>query len=95
MKEASWETHYTAGKSELLYPDENLVRLLKKNRLLGSPGDLTAVDLGCGSGRHLRLLSDLGITRVIGLDASYNALVIIPQTVHRARCCRETTFTFR
>ncbi len=76
MKEASWETHYTAVKSELLYPDENLVRLLRKNRLLRSPGGLTAVDLGCGSGRHLKLLSDMGLTRIIGLDASYNALVI-------------------
>jgi SAM-dependent methyltransferase len=76
MRETSWESHYTAGKSELLYPDENLVRLLKKNRLLGSPAELTAVDLGCGSGRHLRLLADLGIPRVIGLDSSYNALVI-------------------
>lgn len=76
MKDASWETHYTAGKSELLYPDENLVRLLRKNRLLAVPAGLTAVDLGCGSGRHLRLLADLGVSRIVGLDASFNALVI-------------------
>ncbi len=76
MKDASWETHYTAGKSELLYPDENLVRLLKKNTLLSSPAGLTAVDLGCGSGRHLKLLADMGLSMIVGLDASYNALVI-------------------
>lgn len=76
MKDTSWETHYTAGKSELLYPDENLVRLLKKSPLLGTPAALTAIDLGCGSGRHLKLLADLGIAGVIGLDSSYNALMI-------------------
>jgi ubiquinone/menaquinone biosynthesis C-methylase UbiE len=76
MKDASWETHYTAGKSELLYPDENLVRLLKKNPILRSPSGLTAVDLGCGSGRHLKLLAGMGVSNILGLDASYNALVI-------------------
>ncbi len=76
MKAASWESHYTDVKSELLYPDENLVRLLRKNSLLHSPSELTAVDLGCGSGRHLTLLADLGLQRIIGLDASHNALLI-------------------
>lgn len=76
MQTNSWEKHYTAGKSELLYPDENLVRLLRKNPLLASPGGHTAVDLGCGSGRHIKLLNDLGLSRVVGLDSSYNALVI-------------------
>ncbi|MBP7736747.1 MAG: methyltransferase domain-containing protein [Spirochaetes bacterium] len=76
MEASSWESHYTAGKSALLYPDENLVRLLRKNPLLESPAGLTAVDLGCGSGRHLRLLADLGIPEAIGIDTSYNALVL-------------------
>lgn len=76
VKASSWESHYTAGKSALLYPDENLVRLLRKNPLLGSPAELIAVDLGCGSGRHLRLLADMGIRKTIGIDRSHNALTL-------------------
>ena len=75
MPPRSWETHYTSGRSELLYPDENLVRLLKKN-LPPDAGSaaIVAVDLGCGSGRHLKLLGDLGLGRAIGMDSSMNAL---------------------
>ncbi len=76
VETSSWESHYTAGKSALLYPDENLVRLLRKNPRLGSPAGLTAVDLGCGSGRHLRLLADMGIRKTIGIDRSHNALML-------------------
>lgn len=77
METGSWDSHYTSSKSELLYPDENLVRLLSK----ALPGmrdkaGVTAVDLGCGSGRHLKLLSETGISRIIGLDASYGALLL-------------------
>jgi SAM-dependent methyltransferase len=77
MANASWDTHYTNEKADLLYPDENLVRLMKKN--LPRPEELplvTAIDLGCGSGRHLKLMSDLRIGRIIGLDPSYYALLL-------------------
>ena len=77
MKAQSWDKHYTSVKSELLYPDENLVRLLKKYILLvGDPSKITAVDLGCGSGRHMKLLAELGISGCVGIDTSFNALVI-------------------
>lgn len=77
MKPRQWEEHYTSKRSELRYPDENLVRLLMKN-LPGNdaPSVATVIDLGCGSGRHIKLLSDLGVSSVIGMDASYNALAI-------------------
>lgn len=74
MEAQSWERHYTRSRSELLYPDENLVRLLNKS--IRDPGTLTALDLGCGSGRHLKLLSEIGVPRIIGLDASHGALVL-------------------
>lgn len=77
MKAQSWDNHYTSVKSELLYPDENLVRLLKKYiPHAGDPSKITAVDLGCGSGRHMKLLAELGLSESVGIDTSFNALVI-------------------
>lgn len=78
MEARSWDNHYTRIKSELLYPDENLVRLL--NKTVREPGTMTAVDLGCGSGRHLKLLSDIGVARIVGLDMSNGALAISRKT---------------
>ncbi len=75
MSPRSWEEHYTSDRSELLYPDENLVRLMKKNIPPEIPAEkIIAVDLGCGSGRHLKLLGDMGMVHAIGMDSSMNAL---------------------
>ncbi|OHD70190.1 MAG: hypothetical protein A2W19_05225 [Spirochaetes bacterium RBG_16_49_21] len=75
MAGKTWDDHYASEKAGLRYPDENLVRLLTKElSRLKKPLPLTAVDIGCGSGRHLKLLSDLGIGYVLGLDSSSNAL---------------------
>ncbi|MFC1669138.1 class I SAM-dependent methyltransferase [Spirochaetota bacterium] len=78
MKNKPWENHYKYNKSELSYPDENLVRLLSKylNNFSDEFSSLNAVDLGCGSGRHLKLFHDLGIKNIIGTDNSFNALKI-------------------
>jgi SAM-dependent methyltransferase len=77
VKSRSWEDHYTSARSELRYPDENLVRLLRKS-LAGAVNisSMTAADLGCGSGRHMKLLHELGIPDILGMDASHNALLI-------------------
>ena len=77
MSKKSWDMHYTRERSVLTYPDENLVRLIKKN-LQDHPKNegLTALDLGCGSGRHLKLLDDMGFENIIGLDSSLEALHI-------------------
>lgn len=72
--EAAWERHYTRDKSLLVYPDENLVRMLKSFLADRSPEDLRALDLGCGTGRHLRLLRELGVSCAMGVDSSFNAL---------------------
>jgi ubiquinone/menaquinone biosynthesis C-methylase UbiE len=77
VESPSWDRHYTFQKSDLLYPDENLVRLLKKSLLsTGDKSGITAADLGCGSGRHLKLLADFGIPLALGIDTSPHALVL-------------------
>jgi ubiquinone/menaquinone biosynthesis C-methylase UbiE len=77
VESGSWDCHYTTARSELLYPDENLVRLLARTTaVMGDRTACTAVDLGCGSGRHLKLLFELGLSRIIGLDASHGALLL-------------------
>lgn len=64
----AWNTHYDRSRSVLDYPDENLVRLLQKQPR--GP----ALDYGCGSGRHVRLLHDLRFSPVYATDASDRAL---------------------
>ena len=76
MKINEWENHYQRDRSLLLYPDEQLVRMLKPFvESSENPTVLRAVDLGCGTGRHVRLLRDFGIEQVAGIDLSHSALV--------------------
>jgi ubiquinone/menaquinone biosynthesis C-methylase UbiE len=79
MPENQWDIHYKRSKSILIYPDENLVRMIKSYLADKSPKDITemrAIDIGCGTGRHLKLLSENGIRNITGLDYSMNALRI-------------------
>jgi ubiquinone/menaquinone biosynthesis C-methylase UbiE len=77
LKTQPWDRHYESAKSELLYPDENLVRLLRKQLInAADAAAMTAIDLGCGSGRHLKLLAECGVTAIVGIDASATALDI-------------------
>ncbi|MGL4368751.1 MAG: class I SAM-dependent methyltransferase [Spirochaetota bacterium] len=73
---SSWNTHYTRAKSALNYPDENLVRMLRPWLEGRSAEQLAALDLGCGSGRHLKLLSECGVGNITGSDYSQQALDI-------------------
>ena len=66
----SWNNHYTRDTSMLAYPDEQLVRMIKKNTI----NKHRALDAGCGTGRHVKLLNENGFDCVIGVDISYNAL---------------------
>ena len=76
MKKKDWESHYRKNKSVLFYPDENLVRLVAGFMREHSDHELKAVDVGCGSGRHISLLENSGIISVYGTDYSMNALYI-------------------
>jgi SAM-dependent methyltransferase len=73
----TWDKHYKSVKSVLIYPDENLVRMIKaylSEITSESIADFSAIDLGCGTGRHLKMLLETGIKQVTGLDYSYNGL---------------------
>jgi len=76
MKKKDWNSHYRKNKSVLFYPDENLVRLIAGIMKNNSGTGIKAVDIGCGSGRHLALLENSGIEFVCGTDYSMNALNI-------------------
>jgi len=65
---SAWDRHYGRSRSVQDYPDENLVRLLKKH-----PGQ-SGLDLGCGSGRHISLLRDCGYSAIHATDVSETAL---------------------
>ncbi|MCX7997677.1 MAG: class I SAM-dependent methyltransferase [Leptospiraceae bacterium] len=68
-----WNEHYTKEKSRLIYPDENLVRILAK-----LPHEGKALDFGAGSGRHSFLLKSLGF-QVTALDYAKNSLQMIQE----------------
>jgi len=72
--ERAWERHYTRERSVLLHPDENLVRMLAPYTKGRDIGGIRALDLGCGTGRHVNLMIGMGINRPLGLDTSLNAL---------------------
>lgn len=76
MKKNEWDSHYRKNKSVLFYPDENLVRLVAGLTKNSPCAGMKAVDIGCGSGRHLALLENSGIGSVCGTDYSMNALNI-------------------
>ena len=80
MSYKSWDNHYKRTKSQLFYPDENLVRLIKSN-YKNNEDSTIAIDLGCGSGRHLVLLKELGFKKSFGLDISFNALDMVKQNL--------------
>ena len=69
-----WEKHYNRPKSRLLYPDENLVRILSKIE----PPNPRAVDFGAGSGRHSKLLDEFGF-EVTAIDMAEQVLEIFPE----------------
>lgn len=72
---AVWDNHYGRQQALQQFPDENVVRFVRKNcpqKVFG-----TALDLGCGTGRHLPLLAQ-GFTSAIGCDFSAQALALVP-----------------
>jgi SAM-dependent methyltransferase len=64
--------------NELTYPDEQVVRFLAaRYGEAGVPAGANALDVGFGSGRHLRLLMDYGFTS--------HGLEVVPEAVDVAR----------
>lgn len=48
-------------------------------RLIAPPPERPLLDLGCGAGRHLAALADLGFTALVGLDLSADLLRVARQ----------------
>lgn len=67
-----WDQHYKRPRALQTYPDENVVRVLKKTFPAKEPGSL-CLDLGAGSGRHLPLLAE-HMARVVACDFSRESL---------------------
>jgi SAM-dependent methyltransferase len=91
-----WDIHYKREKSMLGYPDENLVRMLKpivdgKDTL----SDVSLLDCGCGSGRHMKLAKDVGIETVIGIDLSFNAVLPVYNSGLPVLCCNMDALPFK
>ncbi len=74
MENSSWERHYRRDRSSLAYPDENLVRLLAKFTDSFNGDNITSLDMGCGSGRHIKLMEEMGIEHAFGSDYSIEGL---------------------
>lgn len=70
----AWDKQVRTHK--LLYPDEQIVRFLAKNfpDILKN-SKLKALDVGCGSGRHVQLLLDYGF-QSYGIDYAASAIEV-------------------
>ncbi|HKK31429.1 MAG TPA: class I SAM-dependent methyltransferase [Alphaproteobacteria bacterium] len=68
----SWDARWQSaeGRDEWLNPDARVVRFAQERR---QAGDETALDLGCGVGRHSLALARLGFVTT-ALDASLSGL---------------------
>jgi SAM-dependent methyltransferase len=68
-----WDNHYTRSRARQQFPDENVVRLLRRKFNGGKKS--ICLDLGTGSGRHLPLLSE-HFEKVCACDFSRESLMI-------------------
>ncbi len=66
---STWEQVYSAGRSLLIWPDENVVSSLKRNQSKLKKG----IDIACGAGRHTLLMAQMGINS-IGIDSSATSI---------------------
>lgn len=71
-----WEKTYQWNRENnnyMIYPDEELVRIVKKFFI--PSGVQNVVDIGCGSGRHSLMMLNEGFS-VIGIDSSETSIDI-------------------
>ena len=73
-----WYISYKKNENFLLYPNENIVRFTnkyinKRSNFFVKKKKITALDLGCGAGRHIVYLVENGFY-TIGLDLSREAI---------------------
>ncbi|MCL1090795.1 class I SAM-dependent methyltransferase [Shewanella profunda] len=72
----NWDTHYrdVRAKKPFVWPDINVIRQISR---LNLKPDALVLDLGCGEGRNIRALLELGFRQVYGVDQSISALEIV------------------
>lgn len=81
QNQTQWEKHYSRERSRQQYPDENVVRYFSRLlRQWPAEQQLTVLDLGTGSGRHLQYLNTLPL-RAFGCDYSWEAIKELPHTL--------------
>jgi len=70
-----WDSHYRdiRSKNPFVWPDVQVIRLISKSKL---ETNSNVLDLGCGEGRNIRLLSESGYN-VTAVDQSKHALEIV------------------
>ena len=82
--EEKWNKSYSRGENYLIYPNEEVIKFCASRLARFVPGGGVEyqellkmgdriLDLGCGAGRHLKMLSDLGFV-AHGADISTKAL---------------------
>lgn len=71
----TWDRLYQDRRHQLRYPSEHVVRFLASQ----PPG--LAIDIGCGWGRHMQVMRELGF-EAFGTDASLQAALNVPGAVH-------------
>lgn len=86
---AEWDACWEHEENQPWYPDEQVVRFLARyvSRRIGVAADAVrhaggavpaGLDLGCGKGRHVVLMRELGI-EAYGIDVSDNAIAFARQ----------------
>ncbi len=68
----SWDQLHANPRHRTLYPSEHVVRFLAAIVAVDD-SHKTAIDIGCGAGRHAKLMEDFGFT-VRAVDASWRAV---------------------
>lgn len=73
MTVARWKRLYDSDRFNLKYPSEHAIRFLHRHSAQTPNVCSLALDIGCGAGRHLRLMREMGY-QAYGLDCAENAL---------------------
>ena len=76
-KPEAWDKFYTSGDGVVLFPSEQVIRLLAKDFKVGRSFDLKILDLGCGNGRNLPVIRhffDPNQNQAYAIDISKEAI---------------------
>ncbi|MBN2436112.1 MAG: class I SAM-dependent methyltransferase [Spirochaetes bacterium] len=95
QSDSSWNKHYGRERSLLGYPDENLVRLITSYKNSNDIDHKLAIDIGAGSGRHVKLLKDFGFKNIFATDITEKATLINSNIAVPAIRCNTSKSPFK